>query len=859
MSALFGDDPALMLELYVFPDTNADGIEIELRMNNKEKPYYDFMLDYLERVNINGKKKKIIDDVVTIYKNKGDTSKLRMIKNGDKVTYQLKTSILRDLEIFKDYGIRLSIAEEKKVTKRKTTDTVKLTRTRHRTKYSFVDKQVVFDLTEVTTNEDGRITMSYEVEVEFANIDVLKKYINHAISLLQYGSVMPHNQSYVFDRINGDIFGHSTLDNAKSERIRNHDLVQASDLHIDNLRDGRIISGGNYYYATTKIDGLRGLLIQVNNQWMLLRTPNILSLIISGDPGENNDFRVFDVEIYIDDNVTTIFPFDCLYDNFNLINDSYENRLRHLRKFPEDTSIFKFVTKEIYPMPSPKAFRQEVKKLLDSTALSAYKNDGLIFTRNSNYNNKTNRPGYRGMPDVLKWKPLEKLTIDLLYKGNKYYMNSDDGELKVFVGTPQMKFVPPRNPPLEGQIIEISSTPTQSVIHRVRYDKSKPNSEFVVISAWKLMIDPITRQDILSENLKLVYKHHNRVKKEMFQNNKGKILVDVGSGRGGDLNKFLKCYQKIICVEPNKDNIEHFESRLAMYPAIDKIKVTLLPWKIQNTNSKLTAKILEQTEGEEISVLSFMFSLSFCYKYAKDLIDRLNPKKVLFYTQESTIFDSYDKEEFSILNATFKKIGTDKLNVNIDSTIVDNYTEDLVSIRYLQRELSEHYTLKLHFGKSRDSFFTSDQQQFANMYVSGEFIHKRETVAKKEFIHFGPVDVYTKIADRRDLITAIDPELDAKGNKIEAMSRTIYRLCLKVTGMRARDTKARYESEVQDSPRNLMDRAAVLSEIFGREIVIVENNNVVHYSTKDKLYFYRIPEVLTNNADYERIYLMILP
>ena len=98
----------------------------------------------------------------------------------------------------------------------------------------------------------------------------------------------------------------------------------------------------------------------------------------------------------------------------------------------------------------------------------------------------------------------------------------------------------------------------------VRYNKLYPNSLEVALDNWKDINDPVTVETMEGKDLDLVFTYHNRVKKSLYDYAKGKTLLDIGSGKGGDIKKWKNAnFTHIVAVEPNSDNRATFVSRRA--------------------------------------------------------------------------------------------------------------------------------------------------------------------------------------------------------------------------------------------------------------------------------------------------------
>ncbi|KAJ3224069.1 hypothetical protein HK099_000281 [Clydaea vesicula] len=167
---------------------------------------------------------------------------------------------------------------------------------------------------------------------------------------------------------------------------------------------------------------------------------------------------------------------------------------------------------------------------------------------------------------ILKWKPI--ITVDLRFSDNvpeKYQgwkivdtnRNSSTGSL---LTTNLLAGSVPLNIVCEFIINYKNRTLT---FYRPRPDKAKPNSKKVFDSNTKFPIDDNAMKGIgflfLRQYISL---EKSSMLSTVYNNVKDKVLIDVGSGIGNDVNKWktLK-YKKIYCIEPRKEYIDIMYSR----------------------------------------------------------------------------------------------------------------------------------------------------------------------------------------------------------------------------------------------------------------------------------------------------------
>ncbi|MEM0090448.1 MAG: hypothetical protein QXF84_03770, partial [Nitrososphaerota archaeon] len=76
----------------------------------------------------------------------------------------------------------------------------------------------------------------------------------------------------------------------------------------------------------------------------------------------------------------------------------------------------------------------------------------------------------------------------------------------------------------------------------------------------------IDEDTIRGRKFSLINRYHNRIKTELLKipmNTKNiKSILDIGSGRGGDVQKWVKAgYTHIVCVEPNDKHRVELKNR----------------------------------------------------------------------------------------------------------------------------------------------------------------------------------------------------------------------------------------------------------------------------------------------------------
>ena len=160
---------------------------------------------------------------------------------------------------------------------------------------------------------------------------------------------------------------------------------------------------------------------------------------------------------------------------------------------------------------------------------SRYKIDGMIFAKETE--------GY--MQQVPKWKPQN--TVDLMFTKDKTLMTCDGYTVdNIQVATADI---------CEG-IWEFSYNEAENMLHpeRPRPDKPQANSKKIVETN---ILHAIPESVFSGVGCYLMRKYHNRVKRRMIKNanDKDAVILDVGTGQGGDVDKW-KRVKYVYCIEP---------------------------------------------------------------------------------------------------------------------------------------------------------------------------------------------------------------------------------------------------------------------------------------------------------------------
>lgn len=239
--------------------------------------------------------------------------------------------------------------------------------------------------------------------------------------------------------------------------------------------------------------------------------------------------------------------------------------------------------------------------------------DGLIFQPPGDYYQTS-----------YKWKPIDQLTIDFLLERREGY--DDVYEMYALSHSSDKKYerFSPRGKDLvvrtdvenvHDRIVECLWDPSQEsfTFYAFRDDRDEPNKIDVAKNVWRDIENPFTAEDLLGETAAVVRSFHNDVKKALITkfDPPGGVIVDIGGGQGGDIDKHLATgVDKVYVIDPSVEQFARFSSRLREKKVRDGM-FTLI-----NTGAEDVGEI-EYALGNDIDnvkVVYAFFSLTFFYQ-----------------------------------------------------------------------------------------------------------------------------------------------------------------------------------------------------------------------------------------------------
>ena len=472
-------------------------------------------------------------------------------------------------------------------------------------------------------------------------------------------------------------------------------------LKLDHLHDISNLA------ITDKADGERKLLFVSRDGIYVVYPPaDIIKFSNTSIPGLTD--TILDGELVITKNGEQVFlPFDVLfYRGIDKRGNKFEDRIKILESLQQ-------VSKNIQPKKFYYTgnFYTNVNTLLDTIGGKPYGNDGIIINQlNGDYSS-----------DVYKWKPIDLLTIDFnveKIRENEYKLYVKSGKsLQLFIGNDKHPFSGIISTELAlntGQIVEMGWRDGTFVPLRIRHDRDQPNNLSTSLSIWNDINRPIEEATIRGTNLVMLRQLHNNIKKRMLESCRDNYLLDIGSGRGGDLHKWKPLNLKVFAVEPSLENIQEFQERLEEsgykydettgHYIFDKTHVRIMNGRGQDTEDIVRGyKSSYDTPPGYITIfnaLTFFFESEESLNALIDTIDSLLPSGGSFMgmvmdgdavKQMMGTLDTIEQVSWKI-----KKMGDftespygNKIYIDLEDTIVQNQVEYLVDFKEFTKKLAE--------------------------------------------------------------------------------------------------------------------------------------------------------------------------
>lgn len=709
--------------------------ELEIEAN-----FYNVRLNTFNRVMNQFKhhRSEVIDSVDFIY-NLENRKNLRHTKlsNGKQIFVEKNQLFFSKQDFFK-----LNVSMETEISQPSNLKGDPFIRNKHRTRF-FLNYSYL-DFTFVKQRIDNRPVEKYEIEIEY-NGKSLTGYISEFLAVLKLvmGTEIIYSKeekSQIINYLNYDIEP-SNVDYVSNKYVNNLVDLEYKNFNkelykyrITQKTDGRHMfivyhSLGVYTFAPyTEISKIIDV-NSMNESTRFFYNQNIVGTLIEGEFIEEDNCLILFDAVY--------------YQDMNLMNMTHTERMSKMYKFVDDISSMDFgiqiKSKNFYSLRHSNDQTENRRVFIKSiqscyNEVTDYHNDGIVFIPDSGYLDQI----------IYKWKPVEKQSIDFYIKDGKAFVKKNDRpELTPFnVKLKQTKI----NSPGVYECFPIFETEDSNSLMfiptRLRIDKEFPNSEEVANRNLRRIQDPILLDTLLGKTLKITTKYHRHISRKMYSQFYGSIL-DIGSGRGGDLDS-MKNYSDVTLVEPDMYNVKELKYRLSkMYNLANGVYY-------RGTNQ---LKVIEcggeeysKIPNKEYDVVSMMLSLSFffgddskLFELCRVICDRLKPGgSFIFHTINGyslkrligikQVHSGNKDVEFKLGGANIKyNSEEDYIEIQIENTIVRGQIEYPVDLKKLEMILSHNGLDLIYLKQSVDNdFIADDEMEFSKLYISGEFIKTRQ-------------------------------------------------------------------------------------------------------------------------------------
>jgi predicted RNA methylase len=606
---------------------------------------------------------------------------IRKVVFPTKTFYQRKDKIYTgDIE-YKNFILRLSESNEVELSNYKDiSENIVDTRYRNRTIYNHISGAFYYVLTKINTSSSKEIT--YELEIEYnikqQTIPFLTRMVQDSINIIlpilvsdkdRFSYLPLSEESYIKDQ-----YSYLYIKEPKPVNLSRYITpdLQSLGYSVTNKLDGErfilvFTSFGFYAFNNRKIE-------KYNSKNYLTQGYSIKSHIVFA-----LDSEFFEGKYYI---------FDCMvYNGEKIIEKSHEDRIKDAEQ------IIRCVSQGIPPnfLILKPFYRGDLKKDTEYLLNTLLKdnNDGIIYTSNGPYNS-----------NIYKWKFPEKMSIDFAtYKirNQKYelYVKDKIEDFPVNVLFHGTDIYPLENASYEskeelknGGIYEFGYDYelNEFKLFRERPDKIDPNFITVAENVWNDIKNPYTSKELISllspKVLENYRKYQNNIKRDLIEQYcSNKNILDLGSGRGGDLGKYESIgVNHLWCVEPNEKNYTELLRRLSERKKM-KNKTTLIKTVAQDTEE--IVKGIRNTLVYDIPVL-FSAKIFPNGKIADDI--NIKPFTV-------SDFKSLDGLKIVITEILFGEFG---ITMDKNSFVISDFKGEMLTDDSLFDLLDDNQNIKLY-------------------------------------------------------------------------------------------------------------------------------------------------------------------
>lgn len=710
-------------------------IEIEVRFKITQDVYFH-ILKLLEGMKLKYKRSSFIDWLESLEEFRCSIRK-RLFEDNTETWIKKVNKFFR--KSF-DYGFNLSISEEIEINP---VYPLKPNVVRISERITFRLLSLTCELTKVIhkgNTQDEKVYFELELEAGRQSQDIIKDLENGiyiCLKLTQQSFVNPITKG--LDEWNAVYKIHEKerlVSKLTTLGINYRFLAKPRDINYSDFSGTKLLNPELGYRVTRKADGERKLLVFYQGVWLFwFSTPPQL---ITRDYDKVYEGIILDGELVELLDVKNLYiPFDAICNvNFDMsiCQDHHQERLmlcQTISDYFKDLNLeyFSLMTKDFVNFESAEDFFSVIRKFFAGDPYLKYKTDGLLFVpANVSYTKQ----------DIIKWKPQSKYTIDLRYRKGFWY-SSDNQIFNIPIVIQSLNV-------MDGNVVELKYNPDQKVFTevRIRFDKPFPNRSNVVRYVLKQIKNPITEETLKGENnMIFLKKFHNRLKRVIIDESLKRLkkqftkveLLDVGSGRGADINKWHHI-DRIYAVEPDKQRVEEFKTRLKTTGLMKKVSV--FNERIENIKFDQPVNLVGLfnvlTLIDEQGLNELVRLLKRCVMYQGE---------ILFLVFDGNIVDQVFIGSQSNHGAIFKELSFNngekikyengKIFIHIPDSLVENQTEFVFYPEKFSEMLLPEFTLiKYDHTANKEIFLSAKESVFNLFYAFGVF--KRMDDDKEEII-----------------------------------------------------------------------------------------------------------------------------
>lgn len=640
----------------VYNKSLKDKVEIEARFGSFGKTFEP-------KINYEQYKRllKFFSSKKEFYNMKEKNQKIIQYENNVKEVIEDKKSSFiekKKIESFdiKEYGVRIAFSSEKpsELVDKKN---MKVLRKTERLRVSFTYKDIlIFDLDRTSDGD-----MSIEVE-SIADFETFMKNINLVLQILQ------DTELVISEKEKSEAFEY--YKKSFSEMKHRFIGVQPETLTLEKLIKEED------YACTKKLDGKRFVMFSFNKQCYLMSNNLVDFKKIPFFCSIKENFLI-DGEFFLG----SYYAFDLISTQENLVS-----RLDYIKKIFDNCKIYdvkKFRTQLHIKEYFYGNLYNSLMSLKDT--LNDKYEDGIIVV-------KTKTDYYNSFP--LKWKKLEKLTIDFLIKKRdgvfSFYVQDKD-KLTLFSKNevPEKEYAKYKT----NDIVECYYKEGKWLPLHVRVDKKKPNFITVAEDNMKAIKNPFdfekikyssSRSKAVFYNLRRFHNFIKRITLEKHAKNK-ESLLDLASGKGGDFGKYRDVGVKYVeAYEIDKKSIEISKSRISSI--VDDKKNSIM---IDVYEKDLNKSTVDSKYKFDVVVCNFAFH--YFYNKIEHFIEILTKNSKKGTKVILTFFDKDKIIEHDNSNSKIVKVGEDKIDVYIkDSVLNKPTTEHIVDKQKVIEKMKEN-------------------------------------------------------------------------------------------------------------------------------------------------------------------------